>query len=110
MSESTLTIAANGDDHRDICQSIEAVCEQFPAKYWRNLEDAPLSERYPEDFVKTLEEAGFMSALVPEEYDGVGLPLGAAAKISESVKIPSRPTGYLPASAWRSDRVETELS
>lgn len=85
MSDANPTISVNGDDHRDICQSIEAVCERFPAKYWRDLEDAPVNARYPEDFVKTLEESGFMSALVPEDYDGVGLTLGAAAKIVETI-------------------------
>jgi acyl-CoA dehydrogenase len=85
MSGANVKIAANGDDHRDICQSIEAICDQFPAKYWRDLEDAPANERYPENFVKTLEESGFMSALVPEDYDGVGLPMGAAAKIVETI-------------------------
>jgi acyl-CoA dehydrogenase len=85
MSDASVTIAVNGDEHRDICQSVEAVCEQFPAKYWRDLEDAPLDARFPEDFVKTLEESGFMSAMVPEDYDGVGLTLGAAAKIAETI-------------------------
>jgi acyl-CoA dehydrogenase len=85
MSDANLTIAVNSHEHRDICQSVEAVCERFPAKYWRDLEDAPVNARYPEDFVKTLEESGFMSPLVPEDYDGIGLPLGAAAKIVETI-------------------------
>jgi acyl-CoA dehydrogenase len=85
MNDETLTIAVNGDEHRDICQSIEAICEQFPSKYWRDLEDAPMAERYPEDFVRTLEQSGFLSPMLSEDFDGVGLPIGAAAKIVETI-------------------------
>lgn len=85
MTEARLVTTANGGEYKDICQSIQAICEQFPAKYWRDLEDAPLIERYPEKFVKTLEQSGFLSPLLPEEFGGVGLSLGAAAKIVETV-------------------------
>jgi acyl-CoA dehydrogenase len=85
MTVASLTISATDDEYSDICQSVEAICERFPAKYWRGLEDAPLNARYPEDFVKTLEEAGFLSPLLPEDFDGIGLPLGAAAKIVETI-------------------------
>lgn len=42
---------------------------------------------YPTDFVKALTEAGYLSALIPEEYGGAGLPLGGAAAILEEIQL-----------------------
>ena len=64
-----------GEDHADIRASVRAICEGFPASYWRELEDR---EAYPEAFVKALTDAGYLAALIPEEYGGSGLPLRAA--------------------------------
>jgi|SRR5665213_78899 len=85
MKDASLTIAAASNEYEDICESIEAICERFPAKYWRDLEDAPLAARYPEDFVKTLAQSGFLSPSLPEDFDGVGLSLEAVAKIVETI-------------------------
>ena len=85
VKDASFTIAANSDEYQDICHSIETICERFPAKYWRDLEDAPLTARYPEDFVKTLEQSGFLSPLLPQDFGGVGLPIGAVAKIVETI-------------------------
>lgn len=86
MKHEPIMIAAVEDDgNAEICRSVEAICQRFPARYWRDLEDAPLEESYPEDFVRTIEEAGFLTPLVPESHGGIGLPIAAAAKIVETM-------------------------
>src|SRR5512147_12627 len=62
--------------------SVRALCAGFAGEYWRRLD----AERaYPTEFVDALTEAGFLAALIPEEYGGSGLNLGAAAAILEEV-------------------------
>jgi len=73
---------ALGDDYPEIRESVRAICEGFPGAYWRALEDV---EGYPEEFVRALTEAGFLSALIPEQYGGSGLPLRAASVILEEI-------------------------
>ncbi len=69
-------------DHPEIRAAVRALCAKFPGEYWR----AHDRERaYPEDFVRALTEAGFLAALIPEDYGGSGLPLSAAAAILEEV-------------------------
>jgi len=71
-----------GLDFADIRDAVEKICAGFPGSYWRDLErDAA----YPTAFVQALTEAGYLAALIPEEYDGVGLPLRAAAVILETI-------------------------
>jgi alkylation response protein AidB-like acyl-CoA dehydrogenase len=66
----------------DIRASVRALCQAFPGEYWRGLD----AERaYPAAFVKALTEAGFLAALIPEDYGGSGLPLAAAAAILEEI-------------------------
>src|SRR6476659_4904765 len=70
------------DDHADIRASVRALCADFPGEYWRALD----RERgYPSEFVAALTKAGFLAALIPEEYGGSGLPLSAASAILEEV-------------------------
>jgi acyl-CoA dehydrogenase len=76
------TMLALGEDYPEIRESVRAICAGFPGTYWRELEDR---EGYPEEFVKALTDAGFLSALIPEEYGGSGLPLRAAAVILEEI-------------------------
>ena len=71
-----------GGDYADIRAGVRAICERFPGKYWRELEDR---EAYPDEFVAALTEAGYLAALIPEEYGGSGLPLRAAAVILEEI-------------------------
>ena len=71
-----------GVDFPEIREAVQRVCRDFPGAYWRGLEE---SESYPEDFVRALTENGFLSALIPEAYGGLGLPLRAAAVILEEV-------------------------
>ncbi len=71
-----------GDEHAEIREEVAKLCARFPGEYWRKLD----AERgYPTEFVRALTEAGYLGALVPEEYGGAGLPLSAAAAILETV-------------------------
>src|SRR5260370_3254054 len=47
--------------------SVRALCGRFPGEYWRQLDH---ERAYPGEFVKALTEAGFLAALIPEEYGG----------------------------------------
>ena len=71
-----------GEDFAEIRQSIRRICADYPGSYWRNLESR---SAYPSEFVASLTEAGFLAALIPEEYGGAGLPLRAAAIILEEI-------------------------
>src|SRR5262249_54665418 len=73
----------DGDHHQEIRASVRKLCGQFPGEYWRRLDR---EEAYPGDFVKAVTAAGYMSALIPEEYGGSGLPLAAAAAIMEEIQ------------------------
>ena len=62
--------------------SVRALCGRFPGEYWRRLD----RERgYPGEFVKALTEAGFLAALIPEEFGGSGLTLIEATAILEEI-------------------------
>jgi len=66
----------------EIRESVRKLCARFPGEYWRKLD----AERaYPTEFVRALTEAGFLSVLIPEEYGGSGLGLGAATAILEEI-------------------------
>jgi acyl-CoA dehydrogenase len=67
----------------DIRDSVGALCADFPGEYWRRLD----AERaYPEEFVRALTEAGFLAALIPQEYGGSGLGIAEAAAIMEEIQ------------------------
>ena len=71
-----------GEDFPEIRESVRRICTDFPGAYWRGLEER---EAYPTEFVQALTKAGFLGALIPEEYGGAGLPLRAAAAILEEI-------------------------
>lgn len=81
MTEAVVHIEA-GNDFADIRDSVRRVCADFPGAYWRKLEE---TGAYPSAFVQALTDAGFLSALIPEEYGGSGMPLRAAAVILEEI-------------------------
>ena len=71
------------DDLDEIRRAVRALCEEFPGEYWR----AKDRERaYPGEFVDALTRAGFLAALIPEEFGGSGLMLDAAAVIMEEIQ------------------------
>ena len=65
----------------EIRSAVRELCSRFPGEYWRGLEP----DRYPEEFVAALTEAGWLAALIPEEYGGAGLSLTAASAILEEI-------------------------
>ena len=71
-----------GEDFSEIRESVRRICADFPGAYCRGLEER---EAYPTEFVQALTKAGFLGALIPEEYGGAGLPLRAAAAILEEI-------------------------
>ncbi|KCZ58704.1 acyl-CoA dehydrogenase family protein [Hyphomonas chukchiensis] len=76
-----LTITS-GEDYREIREAIRSLCTKFPLDYWLKVEKA---EAYPQAFVDALTEAGWLSALIPEEYGGAGLPFRAAGVVLEEI-------------------------
>ncbi|WP_201739896.1 acyl-CoA dehydrogenase family protein [Novosphingobium meiothermophilum] len=73
----------DSEDHGEIREGVRKLCAQFPGEYWRALDR---NREYPTAFVKALTEAGYLSVLIPEEYGGSGLGLGAAAAILETIQ------------------------
>jgi acyl-CoA dehydrogenase len=71
------------DDLTPIRESVRALCANFPGEYWRALDR---TRAYPEEFVTALTKAGFLAALIPEEYGGSGLSMTAAAAIMEEIQ------------------------
>lgn len=70
-------------DYSDIREEVAKLCAQFPGPYWQAKDRA---KEYPSEFVAALGEAGYLAALIPEEYGGAGLPLSAAAAILEEIQ------------------------
>ena len=71
-----------------IRESVRALCVDFPGEYWRGLDR---EREYPTEFVAALTKAGFLAALIPEEFGGSGLNLRAAAAIRmRSAFMPAR--------------------
>jgi acyl-CoA dehydrogenase len=73
---------ASHDDLADIRQSVRALCADFPGEYWRELDRV---RGYPTEFVAALTRAGFLAALIPEEFGGSGLSIREAAAIMEEI-------------------------
>lgn len=71
------------ETYPEIRASVRALCAEFPDNYWRMLDR---ERAYPKEFVDALTRAGFLSALIPEEYGGSGMPLSGAAAILEEVQ------------------------
>jgi acyl-CoA dehydrogenase len=69
-----------GEDWPEIRDSVRRICADFPGPYWRDLDRR---EAYPAEFVKALTDAGYLAALIPEEYGGAGLPIRAAGVVLE---------------------------
>jgi acyl-CoA dehydrogenase len=66
-----------------IREAVRALCANFPGEYWRCLDR---DRGYPEEFVAALTKAGFLAALIPEEYGGSGLSMSAAVAIMEEIQ------------------------
>ena len=72
----------HSDQYQDIRDAIRDLCKQFPDEYFRKIDEA---RSYPEEFVNALTQAGWMAALIPQEYGGSGLGLTEAYVIMEEI-------------------------
>src|SRR3954454_12871537 len=72
----------DSEEIASIRAAVRALCEKFPGEYWRELDR---HRAYPAEFVKALTEAGFLAALIPEEYGGSGLTISSAVAIMEEI-------------------------
>jgi acyl-CoA dehydrogenase len=70
------------DDYPEIRAAIRELCAQFPDEYFRRID---AEHAYPEAFVAALMRAGWLAAMIPEEYGGSGLGLTAASVIMEEI-------------------------
>src|ERR1700755_2806867 len=75
--------SAANEDLAQIREAVRALCAKFPGEYWRALDR---ERAYPTEFVAALTEAGFLAALIPEDYGGSGLTMTAAAAIMEAIQ------------------------
>jgi acyl-CoA dehydrogenase len=75
--------AQGGEAFAEIRAEVAKLCARFPGEYWRAKDSA---RAYPTEFVAALTEAGWLGALIPEEYGGAGLPLSGAAAILEEIQ------------------------
>ena len=70
------------DQYQDIREAVRDLCRQFPAEYFRKIDE---ERGYPEAFVDALTKAGWLAALIPQEYGGSGLGLTEASVIMEEI-------------------------
>ncbi|WP_175833354.1 acyl-CoA dehydrogenase family protein [Burkholderia cenocepacia] len=70
------------DPYQDIREAVRDLCSQFPGEYFRQIDDA---RGYPNAFVDALTKAGWLAALIPQEYGGSGLGLTEASIIMEEI-------------------------
>ena len=70
------------DDQKALCQSVRDLCARFPETYWRGLEK---TSAYPTDFINALTEGGFLAAMIPEEFGGLGMGVTEGGLILEEI-------------------------
>lgn len=70
------------EEQEEVQRSVRELCGQYPDEYWRELD---AERRYPDEFVRTLTESGWLGALIPPEYGGKGLGVTEAAIILEEI-------------------------
>jgi acyl-CoA dehydrogenase len=74
---------AQGENgHQELRDAVRELCKRFGGEYWRKVDEA---RAYPDEFAKALTEAGWLAALIPEEYGGSGLTVTEASIILEEI-------------------------
>jgi acyl-CoA dehydrogenase len=68
--------------HEELRRGVREVCAGFPDAYWRELD---ARREYPEAFIRAMTEAGYLAALIPKEYGGMGLSLAETSVILEEI-------------------------
>ena len=82
MNDTTDLTMPIDDPWADIREGVAKLCEPFDNAYWMDLD---AKSEYPHAFVDALTEAGYLAALIPEQYGGAGLPIPAAGAILETI-------------------------
>jgi acyl-CoA dehydrogenase len=81
-----MAVAVRTDEQQEQYEAIRTavrdICKDYPDPYWRELDKA---QEYPDEFVRALTEAGWLAALIPEEYGGAGLGITEASIILEEI-------------------------
>jgi len=75
-------MTTHAEQFQDIRDGIRSLCAQFPDEYFRRVDE---KRAYPEEFVDALTSAGWMAALIPQEYGGSGLSMTEASVIMEEI-------------------------
>jgi acyl-CoA dehydrogenase len=70
------------DEQRALKAGVAEICKKHPAEYWRELD---AKREYPEAFVNELTRAGYLAALIPQEYGGAGLGIFEGSLILETI-------------------------
>src|ERR687893_2003343 len=73
---------ASPDRHEDLRRKVRELCADFPDGYWRELD---ARREYPEAFIEALTRGGYLGALIPEEYGGLGLSLAETSIVLEEI-------------------------
>lgn len=76
------SMTTHAEQFQDIRDGVRSLCAQFPDEYFRKIDE---KRGYPEEFVNALTEAGWMAALIPQEYGGSGLSMTEASVIMEEI-------------------------
>jgi acyl-CoA dehydrogenase len=70
------------DQYQELRDALRDLCKQFPDEYHRRVDEG---SGYPEEFIDSLTEAGWLAAMIPQEYGGSGLGLAEASVIMEEI-------------------------
>src|ERR687886_635055 len=73
---------ASPKQYEDLRRRVREVCAEFPDGYWRELD---AKREYPEVFVRAMTESGYLGALIPREYGGLGLSMTETSIILEEI-------------------------
>lgn len=79
------------DAHQDMREALRALCAEFPPEYHRGHDEAAT---YPEEFIEALTRAGWLAAMIDEEYGGSGLGLTEASVVMEEINLSGANAGH----------------
>src|SRR2546427_1115276 len=81
------------EEQRALRAGVLEICKRYPGEYWRDLD---ARREYPEKFVTELTEAGYLAALIPQEYGGARPGVPAGGPTLETINSPPRQAPAAP--------------
>lgn len=72
------------DQYQEMREALRDLCSRYDSAYWQKIDH---ERGYPEAFVKAMTDAGWLAALIPEQYGGSGLGLAEASVIMEEINL-----------------------